>query len=303
MCEQAGGEMQVQTEHLKSLNRVVREQKPFPKGCLIVVGTPIGNLEDFSPRAIEALRQADFVAAEDTRVTLKLLNHFGIHKPLISYYEHNKREKGEQICARMEAGETCALVSDAGMPAISDPGELLVAQCAERGIPVTVAPGPSAVITALAVSGLPTGRFAFEGFLSVNKKSRREHLEEIRGEKRTMVFYEAPHKLPATLRDLLETLGDRRIALVRELTKIHEEVIRTTLQKAAERFSCEAPRGEFVLVVEGAQEAAEKEITLEEAVKLASRYREEGLSLSDAAKKAASETGFKKGELYRLLAR
>lgn len=303
MCEQAGGEMQAQTEHLKSLNRVVREQKPFPKGCLIVVGTPIGNLEDFSPRAIEALRQADFVAAEDTRVTLKLLNHFGIHKPLISYYEHNKREKGEQICFRMEAGETCALVSDAGMPAISDPGELLVAQCAERGIPVTVAPGPSAVITALAVSGLPTGRFAFEGFLSVNKKSRREHLEEIRGEKRTMVFYEAPHKLPATLRDLLETLGERRIALVRELTKIHEEVIRTNLQDAAERFSCEAPRGEFVLVVEGAQEAAEKEITLEEAVKLASRYREEGLSLSDAAKKAASETGFKKGEIYRLLAR
>ena len=264
---------------------------------------PIGNLEDFSPRAAEALRQADFIAAEDTRVTMKLLNHLGIHKPLVSYYEHNKREKGELLCARMEAGETCALVSDAGMPAISDPGELLVAQCAEKGIPVTAVPGPSAVVTALALSGLPTGRFTFEGFLSVNKKSRREHLEELKGERRTMVFYEAPHKLPATLRDLLAVLGDRRIALARELTKLHEEVIRTTLGQAAERFSFEAPRGEFVLVVEGAKKPEENVFTLEKAAELAARYQEEGLSLSDAAKKAASETGFKKGEIYRLLTR
>ncbi len=279
------------------------EQRPFPRGSLVVVGTPIGNLEDFSPRAAEALRQADFIAAEDTRVTMKLLNHLGIHKPLVSYYEHNKREKGELLCARMEAGETCALVSDAGMPAISDPGELLVAQCAEKGIPVTAVPGPSAVVTALALSGLPTGRFTFEGFLSVNKKSRREHLEELKGERRTMVFYEAPHKLPATLRDLLAVLGDRRIALARELTKLHEEVIRTTLGQAAERFSFEAPRGEFVLVVEGAKKPEENVFTLEKAAELAARYQEEGLSLSDAAKKAASETGFKKGEIYRLLTR
>ena len=204
-------------------------------GTLTIVGTPIGNLGDFSPRAVEALEAADFIAAEDTRVTLKLLNHFGLKKPLVSYYEHNKRERGEQICARIEAGESCALVSDAGMPAISDPGEELVAQCAERGSPVLAVPGPSAVVTALALSGLPTGRFAFEGFLSVNKKSRREHLQSLSGERRTMVFYEAPHKLPGTLRDLLEALGDRRVALARELTKVHEEVSRTTLSEAAAR--------------------------------------------------------------------
>ena len=200
-------------------------------------GTPIGNLGDLSPRAEETLRTADFIAAEDTRVTLKLLNHFGIKKPMVSYFEHNKRERGEQICERILQGETCVLVSDAGMPAISDPGELLVAQCAEKGIPVWVVPGPSAVVSALAVSGLPTGRFTFEGFLSVNKKSRREHLQQVRQEYRTMVFYEAPHKLSATLQDMLEAFGDRRIAIVRELTKVHEEVIRTTLAQAAARFA------------------------------------------------------------------
>ena len=205
-------------------------------GKLTLVGTPIGNLSDFSPRAVEALRECDFIAAEDTRVTLRLLNHFGIHKPLVSYYEHNKRDRGAQLIARLEAGENAVLVSDAGMPAISDPGEDLVALCHARQIPVGVVPGPSAVITALAVSGLPTGRFTFEGFLSMNRRSRREHLQQLTDEVRTMVFYEAPHKLPSTLEDLLAVLGDRRIALVRELTKIHEEVIRTTLAEAAVRY-------------------------------------------------------------------
>lgn len=268
-------------------------------GKLFVVGTPIGNLSDFSPRAEQTLREADFIAAEDTRVTLKLLNHFGIKKPMVSYFEHNKRERGDIICARIEAGETCALVSDAGMPAISDPGELLVAQCAERGIPVFVVPGPSAVVSALAVSGLPTGRFTFEGFLSVNKKSRREHLEEVKNERRTMIFYEAPHKLASTLADMLEAWGDRRIALVRELTKVHEEVLRTTLAQAAAQYADGGARGEFVLVVEGAPAPEKTEFTLEDAVEIAAALIEEGASASDAAKQAAAKTGLKKGEIYR----
>lgn len=268
-------------------------------GKLFVVGTPIGNLSDFSPRAEQTLREADFIAAEDTRVTLKLLNHFGIKKPMVSYFEHNKRERGDILCARIEAGETCALVSDAGMPAISDPGELLVAQCAARNIPVYVVPGPSAVVSALAVSGLPTGRFTFEGFLSVNKKSRREHLEEVKNERRTMIFYEAPHKLAATLADMLEAWGDRRVALVRELTKVHEEVLRTTLAQAAEQYADGSARGEFVLVVEGAPAPEKTEFTLEDAVGIAAALIEEGASASDAAKQAAAETGLKKGEIYR----
>lgn len=273
-------------------------------GQLVLVGTPIGNLSDFSPRAVEALNSCDCIAAEDTRVTLRLLNHFGIKKPLISYYEHNKRHRGEQICQRIQAGETIALVSDAGMPAISDPGEELVAMCHERGIPVKVVPGPSAVITALAVSGLPCGRFAFEGFLSMNKRNRREHLAQLKGETRTMVFYEAPHKLPSTLEDLLDALGNRRIAIVRELTKVYEEVIRTDLQQAAERFRQQTPKGEFVLVVEGASEQpaeVDPEQSLAEAVKKAEQYRQEGLSASEAAKRAAAEFGEKKGAIYRQL--
>lgn len=269
-------------------------------GTLTVVGTPIGNLGDMSPRAVKALEEADFIAAEDTRVTLKLLNHFGIKKPMVSYFEHNKWERGELVCARIEAGENCALVSDAGMPAISDPGEMLVRQCAERGIPVTVAPGPSAVIAALALSGLPTGRFTFEGFLSMNKKSRREHLLEVANERRTMVFYEAPHKLPATLRDMLEAWGDRKIALVREISKIHEEVIRTTLREAAGKYAEGGARGEFVLVIDGASRAeTPEEATLEQAVELARSLAEGGLSASDAAKQAGKLTGFKKGDIYR----
>lgn len=272
-------------------------------GRLTLVGTPIGNLSDFSPRAVEALQACDFIAAEDTRVTLKLLNHFGISKPLVSYFEHNKRERGEVICRRLLGGESAVLVSDAGMPAISDPGEDLVALCHERGIPVGIVPGPTALTTALAIAGLPTGRFTFEGFLSVNKRSRREHLDSLRQEPRTMVFYEAPHKLPATLADLYAVLGDRPLVLVRELTKIHEEVIRTSLAAAAERFATEAPRGEFVLVVGGA--APEKPVAADpaEALALAIRYQQQGMSASDAARRAAAETGCKKGDIYRLLSK
>ena len=270
-------------------------------GTLTLVGTPIGNLGDFSPRAVEALRNCDFIAAEDSRVTVKLLNHFDIKKHMVSYFEHNKRERGEMICARIEAGEHCCLVTDAGMPAISDPGEDLVALCAERGIEVTCVPGPTAMATALALSGLPTGRFAFEGFLSTAKKSRREHLEELMTERRTMIFYEAPHKLQNTLCDMLKAFGDRRIALVRELTKVHEEVIRTTLSKAAQRFSEETPKGEFVLVIEGAAKAHEEQMTLEEAVAFAQERMEAGESAASAAKTAAQMSGLAKGGIYRAL--
>lgn len=270
-------------------------------GRLTLVGTPIGNLSDFSDRAQEALRECDFIAAEDTRVTLRLLNHFGIKKPLVSYYEHNKREKGEQLCRRMEAGEHCVLVSDAGMPAISDPGEDLVRMCRERGIPVGCVPGPSAVITALALSGLPAGRFTFEGFLSVSKRSRREHLQSLINEPRTMIFYEAPHKLPYTLADLLAVLGDRPIALCRELTKLHEEVLVTTLADAVKKYEAEEPRGEFVLILGGAPPKEEAPATLEYAVALARELLEKGVSVSEAAKQAAAETGRKKSDIYRLL--
>lgn len=271
-------------------------------GILYVVGTPIGNLGDMSPRAVEALEGVDFIAAEDTRVTLRLLNHFGIKKPMVSYFEHNKHQRGEIICQRILSGENCAIVTDAGMPCISDPGELLVKQCEEYGIEVRAVPGPSAVISALAISGLPTGRFTFEGFLSVNKKSRMEHLESVKNETRTMIFYEAPHKLNATLRDMLGAFGNRSIAIVRELTKIHEEVIRTTLEQAVERYS-EAPlKGEIVLVIDGAKPVDNNKVyTEEEAADLAIALAAgEDISLSEASKKAAKETGIKKGIIYKL---
>ncbi len=270
-------------------------------GTLTLVGTPIGNLADFSPRAVEALQTCDFIAAEDTRVSLTLLNHFGIRKPLISYFEHNKRERGEVICRKIQDGENAVLVTDAGMPAVSDPGEDLVALCHERGIPVTVIPGPCAGIAALAVSGLPTARFTFEGFLSANRRDRREQLDLLRAEQRTMIFYEAPHKLLGTLENLLTAFGDRRICLARELTKLHEEIVRTTLSEAVARYRETPPRGEFVLVIEGAAPAAEVPTTPEEAVKIARAYLAEGLSASDAAKQAAADTGVKKGDIYRLL--
>lgn len=270
-------------------------------GRLTLVGTPIGNLSDFSPRALEALSACDLIAAEDTRVTLKLLNHFGINKPLVSYFEHNKRERGSMLCDRLLAGENVVLVTDAGMPAISDPGEDIVAMCHERAIPVGVVPGPTAMATALAVSGLPTGRFTFEGFLSVNKKERRAHLDSLTREARTMVFYEAPHKLLATLTDLRAALGDRPVALVRELTKIHEEVVRTTLDEAVARYTVDAPRGEFVLVVGGAPAEERAALSPEAAAEIAAQYMADGMSASEAAKTAAAECGCKKGDIYRLL--
>lgn len=271
-------------------------------GILYVTGTPIGNLSDLSPRAAQTLEQVDFIAAEDTRVTLKLLNHLGIKKPMISYYEHNKRERGEIICAKIEAGESCAIVTDAGMPCISDPGEDLIKLCEERGIKTVVIPGPSAVVSALAVSGLETGRFCFEGFLSVNKKSRNEHLQSLKNERRTMIFYEAPHKLPATLRDLYSAFGDRKLSIVRELTKIHEEVIRTTTKYAAENYADGSVKGELVLVLEGAKESeTEEKYNLEYAVELAKKLIENGEKPTAAAKSAAEMTGFKKNEIYREL--
>lgn len=271
-------------------------------GTLYLVPTPIGNLGDISARMADTLAEADFIAAEDTRVTLKLLNHLGLKKPMVSYYRHNTGESGAAVLSRLLAGESCALVTDAGTPAISDPGEDLVRQCAQADIPVVSIPGPCALITALAASGLPTGRFTFEGFLAMNKKNRRAHLESLRGEERTMIFYEAPHKLVATLRDLADTFGrEREISLCRELTKLHEEIRRTTLGEAADWYGEETPRGEFVLVVRGAQPEEEGECTLEDGLTLAERLREEeGLSLRDAVRQAAKELGLSRNELYRL---
>lgn len=272
------------------------------QGKLFVVGTPIGNLGDFSPRAKEILETVDFIAAEDTRVSVKLLNNFGIKKPLISYFEHNKAEKGEIICDRILAGENCAIVTDAGMPAISDPGEELVRQAHERGIKVESVPGPTALCTALAISGMESGRFCFEGFLSVNKISRKEHLASLKAERRTMIFYEAPHKLCATLADFCDTFGkERKIAIVKELTKIHETVLRLTLGEAAEYFNENQPKGEYVLIVEGKKEQENTEYTVETAVALAKKLQAEGLPAAAAAKEAASVSGIKKGDIYKAM--
>ena len=268
-------------------------------GTLYLVPTPIGNLGDISRRIADTLGEVDFIAAEDTRVTLKLLNHLGLKKPMLSYYRHNTGAGGEAVLSRLLAGESCALVTDAGTPAVSDPGEELVALCAQRGVDVVAIPGPCALVTALAVSGLPTGRFTFECFLAMNKKNRRTHLEELKGERRTMIFYEAPHKLCATLDDLAEAFGPgRRISLCRELTKLHEEVRRTTLGEAAEWYGANPPRGEFVLVVEGAAGTAEEAPTLAGGLARVEALRAEGLSLRDAVRQAARETGLAKNELY-----
>ncbi len=268
-------------------------------GMLYLVPTPIGNLGDISPRARETLEQADFIAAEDTRVSLKLLNHLGIKKSLVSYYEHNKSFKGNVILDRILAGETCALVSDAGSPAISDPGEDLVRMCAEHGITVCAIPGPCAVITALSISGLPTGRFCFEGFLSTSKKSRKAHLESLTEEMRTMIFYEAPHKLLNTLQDLAETFGsDRKISLCRELTKLHEEVVRTTLGEAIERYTANAPKGEFVLVVDGAAPVEKPAASSDDAAERVRELMESGMSRKDAVKQTAKELDLPKNVVY-----
>ena len=268
-------------------------------GMLYLVPTPIGNLGDISQRCRETLENADFIAAEDTRVSLKLLNHLGIKKSLVSYYEHNKAFKGEKIVERILAGETCALVSDAGSPAISDPGEDLVKLCHEAGIVVCAIPGPCAVITALSISGQATGRFCFEGFLSTAKKSRREHLESLTNEQRTMIFYEAPHKLVATLQDMAAVFGeDRPISLCRELTQLHEEVVRTTLGGAIEKYTENAPKGEFVLVVAGAPEQEKEVATADDAAARVQQLMEEGLSRKDAIKQTAKELNLPKNVVY-----
>ena len=268
-------------------------------GTLYLVATPIGNLGDFSPRAAETLNAVDFIAAEDTRVSLKLLNHFHIKKPLVSYHEHNHITAGQSILARLLAGESCALVTDAGTPAVSDPGEDLVRLCAGNGVEVLAVPGCCAAVNALAVSGLPTGRFTFEGFLAVNRKNRREHLEGLKNETRTMVFHEAPHKLRATLEDLCGAFGpDRPAALCRELTKLHEETWRTTLGEAAAHYQTNAPKGEYVLVVAGAKPVRASAVTLEEGAAQVLTLRAQGVRLKEAAREVAEHTGLSKNELY-----
>lgn len=267
-------------------------------GTLYLVATPIGNLGDFSPRGVETLQTADFIAAEDTRVSVKLLNHFGIKKTLVSYHEHNRAAAGQAILARLLAGESCALVTDAGTPAISDPGEDLVRLCGENGVTVEAIPGCCAAICALAVSGLPTGRFTFEGFLSANKKERRTALLKLKNEERTMVFHEAPHKLRTTLADMAEILGDRPAALCRELTKLHEETLRTTLLQAVELYREKEPRGEYVLVVAGAQPTEEPAISLEEGVRQVQRLREAGIKMKEAVRTVSAQTELNKNDLY-----
>ena len=270
-------------------------------GVLYLVPTPIGNLGDISRRQAEILAEVDFIAAEDTRVSLKLLNHLDIRKPLVSYHRHNTETAGPAILNRILSGESCALVTDAGTPAVSDPGEELVALCAEQGITVISIPGPCAAITALAVSGLPTGRFTFEGFLPVHKKNRRSHLDSLRAEERTMIFYEAPHKLRDTLDDLAKTFGgERRIALCRELTKLHEEILRTTLSGAAAHYKEVEPKGEFVLILEGAPPVEEENFSPELALERMEQLRGQGLSLKQAARQAAEELSLPKNKLYDL---
>ena len=266
---------------------------------LYLVATPIGNLGDISQRAIDTLCSVDFIAAEDTRVSAKLLNHYHIKKPVLSYHQHNAQGRGEEIVNRILAGESCAVVTDAGTPCISDPGEELVKLCAENKIPVIAIPGPNAAISALAASGLPSGRFSFEGFLSVKKTGRIAHLNEIKDDARTLVFYEAPHKLLRTLKDMCEVLGDRRVSLARELTKIHEEIVRTTLSEAAAYYEENTPRGEFVIVVEGKKPEDLPRVDLSDAVKIMEDLIENGEKPAAAARRAARETGYRKNEIYR----
>ena len=268
-------------------------------GILYLVPTPIGNLGDISDRCRKTLAEADFIAAEDTRVSVKLLNHLEIKKPMVSYHEHNKKESGEKVLARLLEGQTCALVTDAGSPAISDPGEDLVRLCAENGVQIIAIPGPCALVTALSISALPTGRFCFEGFLPVPKKERQARLSGLVRESRTMIFYEAPHKLRATLSDLMGAFGgERRISLCRELTKLHEQVQRMTLSQAVDFYKENEPRGEYVLVVEGAAEEVSEAVTEADALSLVKTLMERGLSKKDAVKQVAKETGISKNALY-----
>ena len=280
------------------------EKNKVVGGTLYLVATPVGNLADISARAVKVLREVDFIAAEDTRNTMRLLSYLGISKPMVSYFEHNKRTHGELICERLCAGESCALVTDAGTPAISDPGEDIVALCAEKGIKVTSIPGACAAILALTLSGLPTARFCFEGFLSADKKERRARLEELKCDTRTTIFHEAPHKLKATLSDMCEIFGEwRRISLCRELTKLNEDIMRTTLGDAVAYYDENSPRGEYVLVVEGAAEgttASKKDdlcsLSVEEHVE---HYISLGMSKKDAIKAVAKDRGVAKNEIYQ----
>lgn len=280
-----------------------REKNRVEAGTLYLVSTPIGNLSDLSERAVKVLSEVDFIAAEDTRNSARLLAYLDVHRPMVSYFEHNKRERGEQIAARLSAGESCALITDAGTPAISDPGEDLVALCAERGIPVSAVPGPVASVTALTLSGLPTGRFCFEGFLSVNKAERRARLAELQSEPRTMLFHEAPHKLRATLDDLaLAFGGDRKIALCRELTKLNEEVLRMTLAQAVDYYRSVEPRGEFVLVVDGLSPAPAQASQTNQSADipaLVRSYMDAGLSKMDAIKQTAKDLHLPKNTVYQ----
>ncbi|MDD6345801.1 MAG: 16S rRNA (cytidine(1402)-2'-O)-methyltransferase [Oscillospiraceae bacterium] len=267
-------------------------------GTLYVIGTPIGNMEDITLRQLETFKKVDFICAEDTRVTLKLLSRYDIHKPLVSYHEHSGREVADRITERILNGENAGIVTDAGMPCISDPGENLVRICYEKNIDVKVVPGASAVVSALAISGLNTSRFTFEGFLSVTKKQRFEHLESLRDEKRTMIFYEAPHKLISTLKDMLEYFGDRKISLCRELTKVYEEVLRMTISEAVEYYSVKSPKGEYVLVIEGKQNSESDSISIENALKQVENLVEAGEKPVNACKAIAREYGLRKSDLY-----
>lgn len=270
-------------------------------GTLYVLGTPIGNMSDITFRAIEVLKEVDFIAAEDTRVTLKLLNRYDIKKPLVSYHDHSSRLCADGIINRLSAGENCAVVTDAGMPCISDPGEGLVKLCYENNISVKVVPGPSAVVSALAISGLDTSRFSFEGFLSVTKKQRNEHLEQVKNNTNTMIFYEAPHKLISTLSDMLKYFGDRKISMCRELTKIYEEVIRCTLSEAIEYYKEKSPKGEYVLVIEGARISDKPQLTIDQAVEMVNELVHNGEKTITACKTVSEETGYKKSQLYQLI--
>ena len=280
------------------------EKNKVVGGMLYLVATPIGNMADITERAVKVLCEADFVAAEDTRNTGRLLSVIGSDRPMVSYYEHNKKVRGEVIAERLANGESCALVTDAGMPAVSDPGADLVSLCIERGIPVTCVPGACAAVDALALSGMNTERFAFEGFLSANKGERRSRLEEVRYDPRTLIFYEAPHKLKTTLADMLELFGDRRIALCRELTKINEEILRLSLSSACEFYENNAPRGEYVLVLEGSSQKAPQTAQwwsdLSE-VEHVERHVASGMTKSDAIRRAAEERGISKNKLYKLV--
>ena len=286
---------------IKQIEDRAKEKNRVLAGTLYLVATPIGNLADLSERAIKVLSEVDFIAAEDTRNSMRLLTHLGISKPMVSYFEHNKRERGEQIAARLEAGESCALITDAGTPAISDPGEDMVALCAERGISVTSVPGPVASIVALTLSGLPTGRFTFEGFLSVNKAERRAHLSALASEARTMLFHEAPHKLQATLDDFARAFGEnRRIAICRELTKAHEEILRMTVGEAVAYYKEQSPRGEYVLVVEGAKDTVSSNFwDVMDVPSHVQHYIDGGMAKMDAIKQVARDRGVAKNEIYK----